>query len=189
MRPLEIAINRNRGLYLSIFENGQEPKPFDNLTTEGKLVAEEQAISDLKYYLKLLIAEKYIIYLAKHEKGIDSLIEIIRKWDDSIDTADLDLDILEKYFLNLSDYFFKRFDEISYRTERNFRRFLKIIFLHLTSALRARRGVIVQFSVDFFVSIPINVIYNLDIWVFGCLISRSFVIKYNCSIGFFLMMV
>lgn len=120
LRPLEIAINRNRGLYLSIFENGQEPKPFDNLTTEGKLVAEEQAISDLKYYLKLLIAEKYIIYLAKHEKGIDSLIEIIRKWDDSIDTADLDFDILEKYFLNLSDYFFKRFDEISYRTDMVF---------------------------------------------------------------------
>ena len=49
---------------------------------------------------------------------------------------------------------------------RNFRRFLKIIFLHLTSALRARRGIIVQFSEDFFVSIPINDIYNLDIWVF-----------------------
>ena len=120
MRPLEIAINRNRGLYLSIFENRQEPKPFDNPTTEGKLVAEEQAISDLKYYLKLLIAEKYIIHLAKHEKGIDSLIEIIRKWDDSIDTADLDLDILEKYFLNLSDYFFEKFDEIVYRTDMVF---------------------------------------------------------------------
>ena len=120
LRPLEIAINRNRGLYLSIFENRQEPKPFDNPTTEGKLVAEEQAISDLKYYLKLLIAEKYIIYLAKHEKGIDSLIEIIRKWDDSIDTADLDLDILEKYFLNLSDYFFEKFDEIVYRTDMVF---------------------------------------------------------------------
>lgn len=120
LRPLEIAINRNRGLYLSIFENRQESKPFDNPTTEGKLVAEEQAISDLKYYLKLLIAEKYIIYLAKHEKGIDSLIEIIRKWDDSIDTADLDLDILEKYFLNLSDYFFEKFDEIVYRTDMVF---------------------------------------------------------------------
>lgn len=120
LRPLEIAINRNRGLYLSIFENRQEPKPFDNPTTEGKLVAEEQAISDLKYYLKLLIAEKYIIYLAKHEKGIDSLIEIIRKWDDSIDTADLDLDILEKYFLNLLDYFFEKFDEIVYRTDMVF---------------------------------------------------------------------
>lgn len=120
LRPLEIAINRNRGLYLSIFENRQEPKPFDNPTTEGKLVVEEQAISDLKYYLKLLIAEKYIIYLAKHEKGIDSLIEIIRKWDDSIDTADLDLDILEKYFLNLSDYFFEKFDEIVYRTDMVF---------------------------------------------------------------------
>lgn len=120
LRPLEIAINRNRGLYLSIFENRQEPKPFDNPTTEGKLVAEEQAISDLKYYLKLLIAEKYIIYLAKHEKGIDSLIEIIRKWDDSIDTADLDLNILEKYFLNLSDYFFEKFDEIVYRTDMVF---------------------------------------------------------------------
>ena len=120
LRPLEIAINRNRGLYLSIFENRQEPKPFDNPTTEGKLVAEEQAISDLKYYLKLLIAEKYIIYLAKYEKGIDSLIEIIRKWDDSIDTADLDLDILEKYFLNLSDYFFEKFDEIVYRTDMVF---------------------------------------------------------------------
>lgn len=120
LRPLEIAINRNRGLYLSIFENRQEPKPFDNPTTEGKLVAEEQAISDLKYYLKLLIAEKYIIYLAKHEKGIDFLIKIIRKWDDSIDTADLDLDILEKYFLNLSDYFFEKFDEIVYRTDMVF---------------------------------------------------------------------
>ena len=83
-------------------------------------MAEEQAISDLKYYLKLLIAEKYIIYLAKYEKGIDSLIEIIRKWDDSIDTADLDLDILEKYLLNLSDYFFEKFDEIVYRTDMVF---------------------------------------------------------------------
>ncbi len=116
LRPLEIAINRNRGLYLSIFENRQKPQPW-NINNESK---EEVAIKDIKFYLKILITEKYILYLATHEKGIDFLIEIIRKWDDSIDTADLDLDILEKYFLNLSDYFFEKFDEIVYRTDMVF---------------------------------------------------------------------
>ena len=46
---------------------------------------------------------------------------------------------------------------------RNLRSLLKIIFLHLISTIRARRGVIVQFSDDFFVSIPIDDVYNLDI--------------------------
>ena len=49
---------------------------------------------------------------------------------------------------------------------RNFRRFLEVIFLHLTSAIRARWGVVVQFSDDFFVSIHIDDIYNFDVWVF-----------------------
>ena len=49
---------------------------------------------------------------------------------------------------------------------RELRRFLKVIFLHLSSAIRTRRGIIVQFSDDFLVGIPINDIYNLDIWVF-----------------------
>ena len=39
---------------------------------------------------------------------------------------------------------------------RNLRMFLKVIFLHLTSAIRVRWGVVVQFSDDFFVGIPID---------------------------------
>ena len=118
LRPLEIAINRNRGLYLSIYENRQEPRPF--IYGESKEKFEEDAINDIKFYLKLLITEKYILYLANCEKGIDSLVDIISIWDNSINTDDLDLDVLEKYFLDLSDYFFKRFDEISYRTDMVF---------------------------------------------------------------------
>ena len=68
---------------------------------------------------------------------------------------------------------------------RNLRRFLKIIFLHLTSEIRASWGFIIQFSDDFFVGIHINDI----ILILGSLISSSFVIKCNCSIRFFLMMV
>ncbi|WP_037613198.1 hypothetical protein [Streptococcus sp. OBRC6] len=119
LRPLEIAINRNRGLYLSIFENRQEPQPW-NINNESKEEVEEVAIKDIKFYLKILITEKYILYLATHEKGIDSLIDIIKQWDNSINTDDLDLDVLEEYFLNLSDYFFEKFDEIVYRTDMVF---------------------------------------------------------------------
>ena len=118
LRPLEIAINRNRGLYLSIYENMQEPKPF--IYGESKEKFEEDAINDIKFFLKLLITEKYILHLAKFEKGRDTLIDIINIWDNSINTDNLYLDILEKYFLDLSDYFFKRFDEISYRTDMVF---------------------------------------------------------------------
>lgn len=116
LRPLEIAINRNRGLYLSIFENRQEPQPW-TMSNESKEEVEKVAIKDIKFYLKILITEKYILYLAKYEKGIDSLIDIIKQWDTSINTNDLGLDILEKYFLNLSNYFFEKFDEIVYRTD------------------------------------------------------------------------
>lgn len=119
LRPLEIAINRNRGLYLSILENRQEPQPW-NINIESKEEVEKVAIKDIKFYLKILLTEKYILYLAKYEKGIDSLIDIIKQWDNSINTDDLDLDILEEYFLNLSDYFFKKFDEIVYRTDMVF---------------------------------------------------------------------
>ena len=119
LRPLEIAINRNRGLYLSIFENRQEPQPW-NINNESKEEVEEVAIKDIKFYLKILITEKYILYLATYDKGIDSLIDIIKQWDNSINTDDLDLDILEEYFLNLSDYFFEKFDEIVYRTDMVF---------------------------------------------------------------------
>lgn len=115
LRPLEIAINRNRGLYLSIFENRQEPQPF--IYGESKEKFEEDAINDIKLYLKLLITEKYILHLARYEKGIDSLIDIIKQWDNSINTDDLYFDILEENFLNLSDYFFEKFDEIVYRTD------------------------------------------------------------------------
>lgn len=115
LRPLEIAINRNRGLYLSIYENRKEAQPF--IYSESKEKFEEDAINDIKFYLKLLITEKYILHLAKYEKGIDSLIDIIKQWDNSINTDDLDLDILEENFLNLSDYFFEKFDEIVYHTD------------------------------------------------------------------------
>ena len=119
LRPLEIAINRNRGLYLSIFENHHETQPW-NVKNESKEEVEEVAIKDIKFYLKLLITEKYILNLTKYEKGIDFLIDIISKWDNSINTDDLDLDVLEKYFLHLSDYFFERFAEIAYRTDMVF---------------------------------------------------------------------
>ena len=39
---------------------------------------------------------------------------------------------------------------------RNLRRFLKVIFLYLASAIRARWDLIIQSSDDFFVGIPIN---------------------------------
>mgnify|MGYP003086386459 CR=1 FL=1 len=116
LSPLEIAINRNRGLYLSIFENRQEPQPW-NINIESKEEVEKVAIEDIKFYLKILITEKYILYLAQYEKGINSLIDIIKQWDNSINTDDLDLDVLEEYFLNVSDYFFEKFDEIVYRTD------------------------------------------------------------------------
>lgn len=119
LRPLEVAINRNRGLYSSVFANRQEPQHW-NINNESKEVVEENAIKDIKYYLKRLIAEKYIIYLTKYEKGIDSLIDVINKWDDSINTDDLYSDVLEEYFLQLSDYFFEKFDEIVYRTDMAF---------------------------------------------------------------------
>lgn len=119
LRPLEIAINRNRGLYLSIFENRQEPQPW-NINNESKEEAEKVAIADIKFYLKILITEKYILYLAQYEKGINSLIDIIKQWDDSINTNDLYSDVLEEYFLQLSDYFFEKFNEIVYRTDMVF---------------------------------------------------------------------
>lgn len=119
LRPLEAAINRNRGLYLSVFANRQEPQPW-NINNESKEVVEENAIKDIKYYLKRLIAEKYIIYLTKYKEGTDSLIDIINKWDDSINTDTLDFDVLEEYFLQLSDYFFEKLDEIVYRTDMVF---------------------------------------------------------------------
>ena len=49
---------------------------------------------------------------------------------------------------------------------RNFRWFLEVIFLHLTSTFRTRWGLIIQFSDDFLVGISINNIHNLDIRVF-----------------------
>ena len=50
---------------------------------------------------------------------------------------------------------------------RNLRGFLKVIFLHLTSAIRVRWGLIIQSSNDFFVGIHIDDVYNLDIRVFN----------------------
>ena len=50
---------------------------------------------------------------------------------------------------------------------RNLRWFLKVIFLHLASTIRTILGIIIQFSDDFFVSIPINNIHKLDTMVFN----------------------
>ena len=119
LRPLEVTINRNRGLYLSVFANRQEPQPW-NINNESKEVIEANAIKNIKYYLKRLIAEKYIIYLTKYKERTDSLIDIINKRDDLINTDALDFNILEEYFLQLSDYFFEKFDEIVYRTDMVF---------------------------------------------------------------------
>ena len=69
---------------------------------------------------------------------------------------------------------------------RDLRRFLKVIFLHLISTIRARWSFIVQFSDDFLV---VSILMISRILMFGSLISSSFVIKCNCSIWFFLMMV
>ena len=54
--------------------------------------------------------------------------------------------------------------------------FLKVIFLHLTSAIRARWGIVVQFSDNFLMCTPIDGIHNL-----GSVSSSNFVIKCNCS--------
>ena len=110
--PLAISINRNRGLYLSTLKNETEPKVSIN---EVKKIAEEQAVTDIKRYFKILITEKYITYLSTQTKGIDSLINIIKEWDESINTTDLEIDIFEKYFIKLSNYFFEKFDQIFYR--------------------------------------------------------------------------
>ena len=48
---------------------------------------------------------------------------------------------------------------------RNLRMFLKVIFLHLTSAIRTRWGVVVQFSDNFLMCTPIDDIHNLEIRV------------------------
>ena len=45
---------------------------------------------------------------------------------------------------------------------RNLRRFLKVIFFHLTSAIRTRWSLIIQFSDDFLVGIPVNLIVPYD---------------------------
>ena len=39
---------------------------------------------------------------------------------------------------------------------RDLRRFLKVIFLHLTSAIRTKWGIVIQFSDDFLVCILID---------------------------------
>ena len=49
---------------------------------------------------------------------------------------------------------------------RNLRRFLKVIFLHLISAIRTNWSIVVQFSDDFLVCIHIDDIYNFYVWVF-----------------------
>ena len=67
---------------------------------------------------------------------------------------------------------------------RNFRRFLKVVFLHLTFTIRARWSFIVQFSDDFLV---VSILMISRILMFGSLISSSFMIKCNCSIWIFLM--
>ncbi|CRE76532.1 transposase [Streptococcus pneumoniae] len=48
----------------------------------------------------------------------------------------------------MKKYYFQKPSKIPY-LETNFRRFLKVIFLQLVSALRARWGVVVQFGDDF----------------------------------------
>lgn len=49
---------------------------------------------------------------------------------------------------------------------RDFRRFLKVIFLHLASAIRTKWSIIIHFSDDFLVGILTDDVYNLDIRVF-----------------------
>lgn len=113
LSPLVIAINRNRGLYISIFDNKQVSKQ-SCINNEEKETLEEGAIKNIEFYMKRLIAEKYITYLAGHSKGIDLLIRLISKWDGSIGKDDLQPDVLEKYFLNLSDYFLENFENVFY---------------------------------------------------------------------------
>lgn len=117
--PLAITINRNRGLYKPILDNKQElTQRFIN--NGEKETIEKDSIKRIKYYLKILIAEKYIMFLAGHNKGRDQLIRIISGLDKSIEIDELQFDILEKYFLRLSDYFFENFDNIFYRVDMCF---------------------------------------------------------------------
>ena len=57
---------------------------------------------------------------------------------------------------------------------RNLRRFLKVIFLHLTSTIRTRWGIVVQFSNDF---LSVSLLMISIIWILGSLMSSSFVIN------------
>ena len=117
--PLAITINRNRGLYKPILDNKQElTQRFIN--NGEKETIEKDSIKRIKYYLKILIAEKYIMFLAGHNKGRNQLIRIISGLDNSIEIDELQFDILEKYFLRLSDYFFENFDNIFYRVDMCF---------------------------------------------------------------------
>ena len=59
---------------------------------------------------------------------------------------------------------------------RDLRRFLKVIFLHLTSTIRARWSLIVQFRDNFLMCSPIDGIHNL-----GSVSSSNFVIKCICD--------
>ena len=74
-----------------------------------------------------------------------------------------------KAMIELESTFFK--ENFSRHTScfkvRNLGQFLKVIFLHLASAIRTRWSLIIQFSDDFFVSIPINNIHKLDIMAFN----------------------
>lgn len=117
LRPLQIAINRNRGLYISTFKNSQKMQLWF-VEYENKEVAESEAIRSVKYYLKRLITEKYIMDLV--ERDNTELIKIIKSRDSSLQIEYLNTEIFEKYFLDLSDYYLEKFDNFIYRIDMCF---------------------------------------------------------------------
>lgn len=118
--PLEIVINRNRGIYTTLFNNIQETEVSIAFTKEDLDRMEKKAMEDVKCYLKRLIVEKYIINLSMNEEGKSYLEEVIQDKINSSYEDELLLYKLENSFLKLSDYFFENMDKVNYRTDMVF---------------------------------------------------------------------
>ena len=112
LRPLQILINRNRGLYRSVYANSRS---VNYSTIED---AERSATQALKIYLKRLIVERYITFNFLMDE--EYILGIIKELDSSFNNTVLSRDNLEKYFTQLSDYFFERYCDIPFRMDMVF---------------------------------------------------------------------